>query len=446
MNPKQFAIREHRDLMHLIRKFVLKYKAVPSKVTLAHFAEEHNTSERSAEKMIKALEVLKKLPLVNTSDANFYFSKLDNYALGRKIYDIGTNLQEIFTREEIDFGKLKQKLMTDLLTTGTEDRNVLRGFVYERVQERWDEYNRVARGETSEVIPFGIPSVDEQLGGMRKTFLTLFYSKTSGGKTRSAVNVAYNAALAGRRVMYITLEMAFDFLATCFDSRISWVDSKKILFGKLDKEEKKKYKLALKEELKKKLNIWIVDIAQGAKTTTIMEEIELYRAANGVGPDLVVIDYANLVTPAMSRFNGRSERYDHLFQEFHEIAKFEDTAILTATQESRDASLAEIDSRKKKDAAEEGVHNIAASNFMAPHCETVIRLKQSKEDRLQNRLWWVVDKQRYGILGVTIPLMAVWETSYVGDRLVPGTKVMKVRSDADRGNVRDYRSPTDSRG
>jgi hypothetical protein len=164
----------------------------------------------------------------------------------------------------------------------------------------------------------------------------------------------------------------------------------------------------------------------GAKSSMILEEIELYRAANGVNPDLVIIDYANIMEP-MKRYNGRSEKYDFLFKEYHEIAKYCNVALLTATQESRDASKADIEAKKKKQEVEQGVHNIGLSNYMAPHCENVIRLKQDSKDLLQNRLWGVIDKNRYGTQGQEIPLMAIWSKNYVGDRIVTGLKVYKAR-------------------
>ena len=160
----------------------------------------------------------------------------------------------------------------------------------------------------------------------------------------------------------------------------------------------------------------------GAKSQRILEEIELYRATNGINPDLVIIDYANIMEPDR-KYGNRSEKYDYLFQEYHSIARFMNVAILTATQESRDASKADIEKKKKKqDTGDtEGLHNIGLSNFMAPHCETVMRLKQDSYDKMQNRLWIIVDKNRYGSAGRKISLFAKWDKTYVGDRTIPGT-------------------------
>jgi hypothetical protein len=57
-------------------------------------------------------------------------------------------------------------------------------------------------------------------------------------------------------------------------------------------------------------------------------------------------------------------------------------------------------------------------------------LKQDSKDLLQNRLWVIVDKNRYGSLGAEIPLMALWDKSYVGDRIVSGMRVYKLKKKA----------------
>jgi KaiC/GvpD/RAD55 family RecA-like ATPase len=322
-----------------------------------------------------------------------------------------------------DFDSIARKVINKLLLTSPNSGEISRASLADpkKIVERYRVYKDAEDGNTGDIIPFGIKPLDDTLGGMRKTFVTLFYSKTGGGKTRISLNIALNAALRGFRVMYISLEMSFNLLASCFDARLAWVDSKKIIFGKLDKNDKVKYKKSLKKLIQKNLNIWIVDVPQGINSAGIQNEIQLYRGRHGVDPDLVIVDYANLMEPNQ-RYMGRSEKYDYLFKELHEIAKAENVAILTATQESREASKGDIAKRNGEE-REEGVHNIGLSNYMAPHCESVVRLKQSNTDKLQNRLVGIIDKSRYGANGIEVFMIAIWDRNYVGDENVIGLKV-----------------------
>jgi len=419
IDPEMFASSQTKALVSLIKKYVGIHRAPPTKRVLISFANQFATSEHKIEEYVDALDMLKNIPKTKPEEANYYFSKLENYALGRSIYDVANAVKDKFdAHEEIDFNKLKKEIISDLLLAGSDTQaTIRRGLLSEAVQERWDSYKNIESGAADNVIPFGMSELDEAFGGMRKTFVTLLYSKSAGGKTRTSINIAYNAARAGYNVMYFSLEMAFDLLANCFDSRIARVDSKEIIFGKLDRKDRRKFRHALIKQAKEKLNIWIVDVSMGAKSSLILEEIELYKATRGISPDLIVIDYANIMEPD-KRYSGRSEKYDNLFQEYHEIAKFENVAILTATQESRDASKTDIEKKKKKekDSDTEGIHNIGLSNYMAPHCESIARLKQDAYDRLQNRLWVLIDKSRYGNPGRKIALFADWKLTYVGDR------------------------------
>ena len=423
IDPAMFASKQHRVIVGLIKKYVRQYKAAPTKAILLSYANQLATTQKKLDEYTDAFAVLEKLPKVRPSEAVYYFDRLENYSIGRSIFDIYSNVKDKFdTLEEVDFKNMRQKIISDMLRAGAlEESDIKRGMVYENVEDRWKSYKETSKGVIGDTIPFGMAELDEAVGGMRKTFVTLLYSKSAGGKSRTAINAAYNAAQAGYNVMYFSLEMAFDLLANCFDSRMSEVDSKEIIFGKLNKADKKRFRKALIQQVKEQLNVWIVDISMGAKSQRILEEIELYVAAKGVRPDLVVIDYANIMEPDR-KYGNRSEKYDYLFQEYHSIARFMDVAILTATQESREASKADIANGKKKDNAEtEGIHNIGLSNFMAPHCETVIRLKQDSYDKMQNRLWMIVDKNRYGNAGRKISVFAKWDKTYVGDRTIAST-------------------------
>ena len=424
-----FSVKEHKLLAQLIQEFVRKYRSPPTTETLKAFANA-KLNKDTLETIPAALELVAHLPKVEATEADYYFSQLTNYSVGRKIFDLQSKITNAMEKHEADFVDLRKDMLKELLFMGEDKNKIRRGFVYENIKDRWEQYNRIVRGEMEDIVPFGIEKIDTVLGGMKKSFVTLIYSKTAGGKTRLAINIAYNAALAGYNVMYISLEMAYDLIASCFDSRLGMVDSHGIIFGKLDKVEKRKYAKALKKQLMDKLNIWISDIPRGASVPLLMEEIEIYKAANGVLPDLIVADYANLMDPT-KKYKDRSEKYDHLMNEIHQLSRYYNTAFLTMMQESRTASTADLEeetSKRKKN--KEGVHNIGLSNFAAIHCENFMRLKQSEEDAARNRLWVHFDKNRYGGSMKRVALFAAWDISYVGDRVLP-SKGIHVRKQGD---------------
>lgn len=424
-----FADSKRKHAADLIKSYVQKYKTPPTISTLKRYvAAKIKDDVDQAKKAAEAIRILKKIKdrKIPSTTADFEFEQAANYSIGRSLISITEDLQKKFDSGDTDYAKMRQDIMSQLLKAATAEKGIRRGALHKNIKERLSEYNDAAAGKAIDIVPTGMSKLDSELGGgIRKTFVTLFYSKTGGGKTRTAVNIAYNAAKLGYRVMYFSFEMAFNLIASCFDSRMAWVDGKELIFGKLSKKDKKLFKKALKKQIKEKLNIYLVDISGNAQSSVIAQEIEYYYAAEGVAPDLVIVDYANLVLP-MNRYGDRSERYDVLFQEFHQMAKYYNVGLITMTQESRESTKAEIEAMKKKRAhVEQGVHNIGLSHYMAPHCEAVIRLKQTSNDRLQNRIWAIFDKSRYGAIGTEVELTALWSRNYVGDRTVRGHRVSR---------------------
>lgn len=423
LDCESFAYSTHQDLLKLIKKYVDKYKSAPTKDTLLSFCNPLLEDERSTEKISNALALLDDLPKTNGDNQEFYFEKLEEYRIGRKLFDFHETLSAALEKHEPIFSNIKKDSIEALLSIGSDDKKIKGGLVYdkEKVKERLRKYKEAEAGEGDDIIPFGIRALDSKIGGMKRSFLTLIYSRTGGGKTTFAINMANHIAKT-HDVMYVSLEMDYNLISAKFDSLNARLNSKDIIFGRLKSKEKRAYMGALKEKIKNPPRLWIEDIPSSATVGVVHESLSKYKALRGKYPDLVIIDYANLIEPT-KRYSGRSERFDFLLKELHEMARYYGIAVVTMMQESRTASEADINAEKNKKDAPEGVHNIGLSNFAAIHCELVIRLKQSATDRARDRLWAVVDKDRYGSSDQKIALFSQWALSYIGDK---DPRVLKV--------------------
>lgn len=424
LNLDLFQFTENKELAKLIVSYVKKYQIPPSADTLSKYAtEDYLKKKEDLQKNLHLIDVFGGLPDVDPESAPFYFSKAEDMLCGRDIYSLGEFIQERLGDKTVDsFSSILRDVTTKVVTMAASDVSIKRGFLNakESVLRRKNKYKEAAAGTIEGIVPYGIKALDDTFGGMKKSFLTLIYSKTGGGKTRTMMNIAYASAKRGTKVLYFTLEMDFDLVGSCFDSRSALLDSHDIIFGRLKDDAAKKYNDLLRDLYTKSAqnDIWLVDIPDGATTITIRKEIELYKTIHGCYPDLVIIDYAHLVEPHKKYGAGdRSMRFDCLFEEFHKMARTYNVAIITAVQESREKSKSEAKKKKGADdqETEEGTHNIGASNYIAPHCETVIRLKQTWEDQLRNKLIAYSDKNRTGKTG-RVELVCVWNLTYVGDR------------------------------
>lgn len=418
---KFFTRAKYRTLARLAKSYIKKYQQPPTKKVLYEYTKD-TERHSNVDEIGSAMSLMATLPKPRKDEFEYLLDRGKDLLLTRNLYDVADHIKNALESDG-ELKKTHRKVLTSLLRAD-ETRTANRmGFLHETAQERWNTF--VRQDHKDDIIRFGMDPLDEALGGMRKTFTTLIYSKTGGGKTRTAVNVAINAARQGKNVIYFSLEMATELIGAVFDSRLAWLDSSKIIFSKLSQQEKRKYRIMLKKQVQKKLGVYVVDIPSNATTSDLYEAVETYRAVTGLEPDLAILDYANLLEPLRS-YAGRSEKYDVLFKELHEFARAQRVALLTATQEKRQSN----DNKKDKDPYEPDIENIGLSNYMAVHCETVLRLVQTEEDKLQNSLWIVVDKSRYSAVGTKISLIALWSHSYVGDRFVgniPGVRVVKRR-------------------
>ena len=422
-----FSIDEHKVLAKLIKEFVRIQKSAPTLDTLKHYVQTKLNSS-NVELTLNSLLLIESLPEVVPAEAEYYFNQLENYRTGRALFDLHESMANNFNAQsEIDFINMKQEVLKSILTMGKDNPNIVRGFAYDAkfIKERIENYENAESGTNTDLIKFGIKGLDDLVGGMKKGTVSLAFSKTGGGKTIFALNVAYNAAAMGHNVMYISAEMSHSEISTRLDSRLTFLNSHNIAFGKLSPEDKKNYRNKIAEHYKnvssgKRNNIYICDVARGASIPIILSELELYKSTRGIYPDLVVADYANIIqptvySPEMHVSLGR------VMQEFKENAKYYKCAVLTMMQESRSSTIeqAKAEKKDKKDEVTDGVHNIAGSGFAAHHCDNTFHLKQSDSDYALGKIWLVINKSRGGVANnKKLALRCSFAKTYIGEDIV----------------------------
>lgn len=416
LNMEIFSKVEHKALAKLIRQFVLKYKSVPTAETLRVFANELIRDSQSIDNLSEALLLLDDLPVTAAAEAEFYFKRAENYRIGRELFTMHDTFGKRLDNEiDVDFLAMRKDIFKKTLHMGEDEDRISRGFIYDNIPNRVKIYKSLKSGDNRDLIPFGIESLDNTVGSMRRKGLALIYSMTGGGKTVFAINLAYNAAVQGFNVMYFTAEISKEAVEAKIDSLASELDSKHILYGKLSESDEKKYIALLKKQKEERPSIWVTHVPIDCSMTTIIQEIETYTTSNGFGPDLVIIDYANLVEP-IKRYQDRSAKFDNLLKEMHDYAGYYNFACVTMMQESRIAALNDIKKKKHEEEDTDGVHNIGLSHHAADHCEIVLRLKWKEADIHLNRIKVSVDKNRFGPTKLILELFANFAITYIGDR------------------------------
>lgn len=202
--------------------------------------------------------------------------------------------------------------------------------------------------------------------------------------SRMLFNIGCNVAKIGKSVMYCTIEMEAAIIQNMWESRETQISLKDILRARLSPEDEAKYIEFIENSAEAKIPFFIVDIPQGCTTGIIDTEVMTFEKLHGKLPDIVLIDYANLINP-VSKYKDRAEKYDHVFRELKEGARAHKLPYYTAAQMNREATKVK----------EPGTEHVAFSDAASYHCDSVFRVFADKNDAAQHELHFEVIKGRY---------------------------------------------------
>ncbi len=147
----------------------------------------------------------------------------------------------------------------------------------------------------------GLKDVDRAISGLNDSDLILLAARPGMGKTSFALNVLLEAGKhTGKSVVFFSLEMSREQLATRLLSNEAFVDNKKLVTGRLSEDDWDK--LALATLSLNQSNILIDD----NPSLSVADMNAICRREENLG--LVIIDYLQLMTSATGRGKGGENR------------------------------------------------------------------------------------------------------------------------------------------
>ena len=414
LDISHFYVEEHQKMFNTMRAYYKQYRHALSPDVFESYMAQVDMRDIERASVTLFYHELQVVPII-TDQFEFFLNRLSDFKVGRDIKQLYENIGNNLSSVSPNFKNILKDFTSKVLSIGNGglSSDVSRGFAWEDVKTRWEEYlHKEAHPNELPGMPYGIKELDDATGGIRKTHLVLFYGKTGAGKSRVLFNVAVNLARKGNWVMFISLEMSRGMLMKCIDSREALLEYYLLEHGKLIPEGKKAYFEYLKQQRVDKLPLYVVDYPQIIRPSDVAKELETFNHVHGRFPDALIIDYANLMDSDRSSA-GRSEKYDYIFQDLHLLTRFYNVGGITAVQERRGQKTA---GKKKEEGESDGVENIGVSNYIAPHCEVVWHLRRDAIDQIENTIQVDNDKNRYGRSAFSCPLFAAWPYNYIGDR------------------------------
>lgn len=195
-----------------------------------------------------------------------------------------------------------------------------------------DDIDRRARGEQIGVKT-GIRGIDAHIGSMEPGNLVIIAGRPSHGKSALACTIAINAARAGKRVLWFTMEMDAVETARRIVSQISGIDNRKFKTRALQgmtEDERGRYIAAYEKFARMGLHV---------SDVTNQTPLDIWRTAQGVkavdGLDLIIIDYIGLMSAGSRKKENRVQEVSYITRMLKNMAGALQVPVLALSQLNR---------------------------------------------------------------------------------------------------------------
>jgi len=183
-------------------------------------------------------------------------------------------------------------------------------------------------------ISTGWPSIDKKLyGGFNRGELNIFCAGSGGGKSLFLANMGVNWAQQGLNVLYLTFELSERLVAMRLDSMTTGIPTREI-FKSIDDVE-----LKVKLLGKKAGSMQIKYMPSGKNCNDIRAYLKEYQVKKGVKPDVLLIDYLDLMMPLSIKVSASDlfVKDKYVSEEIRNLAMETQCVTVTASQLNRSA-------------------------------------------------------------------------------------------------------------
>ncbi len=430
LRPDHFFEPVHGRIYETITKLVERGQ-VASPLTLKHFfdGDEALAEVGGTDYLYEMATAV--ISVVNAAD---YGKTVHDLYLKRSLIGLGEDVVngayendiEISATDQIE--QIEQRLY-DLATTGETERGAitLKDAALEAVNMAEQAFKRDSHvvGVTT-----GLDMLDRKLGGLHESDLLILAARPSMGKTALATNIAFNAAKASRDeaenpekeggggvVLFFSLEMSSEQLATRILSEQSEIPSDRIRRGEVKTDEFTRFVTASQEMHRIPL---LIDDTPALSISAVRTRARRAKRQHG-GLALVIVDYLQLLQPPTGRRNdNRVQEIGEISRGLKTLAKELEVPVLALSQLSRQVENREDKRPQLSDLRESGsieqdadvVMFIYREEYYLEKAEPIHNAEEARdrfEDRVarwneriadvRNTASVIIAKQRHGPVG-----------------------------------------------
>ena len=367
LDPQYFELKSHKWILEYILKYYLKYHTYPTMEVLA--TEVKKLKDETLK--ISIIENLKEAYDYSPEDGDYikteFFSFCKNQSFKNAL------LQSVELLNVGDYDSI-YKLIGNSMKAGIEKDT---GHDYKKdIESRYRE-------EDIKKIPFPWPIFNTITdGGIGGGDLALFVAPPGIGKTTVVCNMAAHAMKMGYNVVYYTLELTDNYVAKKIDSILSGYSVKELSLHRVEVDQilaDLSGNIKIKRYYPKKASI-----------ETIESHLRHLNNREGFVPDLVIIDYPDLLKVNRAR-TERKEEIDDVYTDVKSLAGVLNIPFACPSQINRAGA---------KDSIIEG-DKIAGSFDKLMISDLCVSLSRQRKDKVNGTGRFHIMKSRLGPDGMT---------------------------------------------
>jgi len=390
-----------------VLKYFDKYHTVPSLDILK--VELQKVDNEVLQISIK--EQLKEAYVTSDDDLEYVQEEFTNFCRNQQLKKALMSSVDLLKAGDFD----GIRFIVDNALKAGQDKNIGHEYVKD-IEERYRENSR-------ETIPTPWDKINNLLqGGLGNGDFGLIFGNPGGGKSWSLVALGGHAVRLGYNVLHYTLELGEDYVGKRYDAFFT-----KIPVNKVDS-----HRETIEEIIPQLPGKLIIKEYPTGKATISTIESHIAKATSmGSKPDLVIIDYVDLLS-SRKKNRERKDEIDDIYTSTKGLARQLDIPIWSVSQVNRAGAN---DNVIQGDKAAGSYDKIMITDFC-------MSLSRKKEDKVNNTGRFHLMKNRYGMDGLTFGIEADTSTGHFtvkdeyfegeeSESLAPTTRSNKFDTDVD---------------
>ena len=380
IHPKFFESESNKWIADEIISYYGDYKKSP---TLDVFKSEvSKLDDRGFQKSV--VEQLKSVFIkVGDSDLDYVKKEFSNFCINQNLKQAIVSSVDLLKAGNYD--RIKD-LVDKAMKVGI-DTDLGHDYLLD-FEERTTEINRNS-------VSTGWSCIDDVMdGGLGPGELGVAVAPSGVGKTWVLCALGAAAVRAGLNVVHYSLELSEHYVGQRYDTVFTQIPSTHV-------KEKKEIVLDKISRLKGKLLIKYYP-PKGISPKAIESHIEKMTAA-GNKPDLIIIDYADLLLSHTNKSDSTYGEQGGVYIELRGISGELAIPIWTASQTNRSAIDSEVIEADK----------IADSYAKVMNADFIMSISRKSKDKLNNTARFHIMKNRFGPDGITFPSKMDTNTGFI---------------------------------